>query len=535
MMPHACRAARRAGLCPLSRVTSHRGTTLDGRDSKIDMPVIDTVEAAQQRMIHWPADVSHGRVHVGDPATTTQDAFTAWVSDRAAGLDTIMIAPSRKLVNELNRQARDHLLSSHPASREVRLADGNQASVGDVIITRTNDRRLRLAANDWVKNGDRWTITGVGRQSDLIVRHNRSNLTTRLPVDYVQASTGLGYATTIHAAQGVSADTLHGLVTGRESRQQLYTMLTRGRAANHLYLQVVGDGDPHTLIRPDTVSPSTPTELLEQILARDDTPTSATTLLRRLSDPAARLHDAVQRYTDGLKVAAEQLVGPKIVHTLDSQADLVIPELTSEPTWPTLRAHLLALAAETREHPLLHLHEAALERDLSTAEDMATVLDWRLPELASFDRGPLPWLPGIPSTLHDHRVWGEYLAKRSQLVIDLANQVRDGASQNGVHPIWAPPGSHPTAGLLSEVAVWRAVIGVDLQDRRPTGAGQLQAASALWQQKLDRAVALCSRPLGADAGKRQVAGPTRDRRREDRHRMPPTRTVDRSVPPGPRR
>ena len=479
--------------------------------------------------------LDHGRVHVGDPATTTQDAFTAWVSDRAAGLDTIMIAPSRKLVNELNRQARDHLLSGHPASREVRLADGNQASVGDVIITRTNDRRLRLAANDWVKNGDRWTITGVGRQSDLIVRHNRSNLTTRLPVDYVQASTGLGYATTIHAAQGVSADTLHGLVTGRESRQQLYTMLTRGRAANHLYLQVVGEGDPHTLIRPDTVSPSTPTELLEQILARDDTPTSATTLLRRLSDPAARLHDAVQRYTDGLKVAAEQLVGPKIVHTLDSQADLVIPELTSEPTWPTLRAHLLALAAETREHPLLHLHEAALERDLSTAEDMATVLDWRLPELASFDRGPLPWLPGIPSTLHDHRVWGEYLAKRSQLVIDLANQVRDGASQNGVHPIWAPPGSHPTAGLLSEVAVWRAVIGVDLQDRRPTGAGQLQAASALWQQKLDRAVALCSRPLGADAGKRQVAGPTRDRQREDRHRMPPTRTVDRSVPPGPRR
>ena len=66
-------------------------------------------------------------------------------------------------------------------------------------------------------------------------------------------STGLGYATTIHSAQGVSADTMHGLFTGQESRQQLYTMLTRGRYANHLYLQVVGDGDPHTLIRPDTI------------------------------------------------------------------------------------------------------------------------------------------------------------------------------------------------------------------------------------------------------------------------------------------
>ena len=151
---------------------------------------------------------------------------------------------------------------------------------------------------------------------------------------------------------------MHGLLTGQESRQQLYTMLTRGRAANHLYLQVVGDGDPHTLIRPETVAPRTPTETLQQILARDDAPTSATTLLRELSDPAARLFDAVQRYTDGLHVAAEQLVGPQIVQMLDGQADQVVPELTSEPSWPTLRAHLLALAAETGEHPLLHLHDS---------------------------------------------------------------------------------------------------------------------------------------------------------------------------------
>jgi conjugative relaxase-like TrwC/TraI family protein len=479
--------------------------------------------------------LDHGRVHVGDIATAIEDAFSAWVSDRAAGLDTIMIAPTRKLVAELNRQARDHLLDSRSTGREVRLADGNQASVGDVIITRTNDRRLRLTATDWVKNGDRWTITRVGGRGDLIVRHNRSRLTARLPAEYVRASTGLGYAITIHGAQGVSADTMHGLVTGQESRQHLYTMVTRGRAANHLYLQVVGDGDPHTLIRPDTVAPRTPTELLEQILARDDSPTSATTLLRQLSDPAARLFDAVQRYTDGLKVAADQLVGPKIVHTLDGQADHIVPELTSEPSWPSLRARLLALAAETGDHPLLPLQTAAAQRELHTAWDMAAVLDWLLREQAFIDSGPLPWLPGIPSTLHDHHVWGEYLAKRSQLVIDLADQVRDGASHRHELPIWAPPGSHPTAALLGEVAVWRAAVGVDPQDRRATGAGQPQAASAFWQQNLDRAVALRSRPPGADVAKRQIAGPSQDRQRDDRHRKPPTRTVRRSVPRGPRR
>ncbi len=323
------------------------------------------------------------------------------------------------------------------------MADGNRASVGDVIITRRNDRRLRLTATDWVKNGDRWTITALSDNGGLTVRHNRSQLTVRLPADYVRTSTGLGYATTIHAAQGVSADTMHGLATGQESRQQLYTMLTRGRAANHLYLQVVGDGDPHTIIRPETVAPRTPTETLQQILARDDTPTSATTLLRELSDPAARLFDAVQRYTDGLHVAAEQLVGPQIVQMLDGRADQVVPELTSEPSWPTLRAHLLALAAETGEHPLLHLQTAAAGRELHTAGDMAAVLDWRLPEPAPTDPGPLPWLPGIPQALHDHPVWGEYLAKRSQLVIDLADQVRDQAGQDGTQPVVGAAGQPP--------------------------------------------------------------------------------------------
>jgi conjugative relaxase-like TrwC/TraI family protein len=478
--------------------------------------------------------LNQGRVHVGDLAATTSDAFTTWAADRASGLDAIMVAPTRDLVAELNARARAHRLDHTPAASEVSLADGNRASVGDVIITRRNDRRLRLTATDWVKNGDRWTVTHVSKHGDLTVRHTRSHLTVRLPADYVRESTGLGYATTIHAAQGVTADTMHGMLTGLESRQQLYTMLTRGRVANHLYLQVVGDGDPHTINRPETVAPRTPTETLQQILARDEAPTSASTLLRELSEPAARLFEAVQRYTDGLHVAAEQLIGPRIVQVLDGQADRIVPELTSEPSWPTLRAHLLALAAETGEHPLLHLQTAAAGRDLQTAGDVGAVLDWRLPETAPTDPGPLPWLPGIPEALHDHPVWGEYLAKRSQLVIGLADRVRDCASQDSEQPVWAPPGSHPSVALIGEVEVWRAAVGVDPQDRQPTGAGQLQAASTLWQQNLDREVALCSHRLGADVGKRQIGGSSLDHQREDRHRMPPTRAVRRSVPPGPR-
>jgi ATP-dependent exoDNAse (exonuclease V) alpha subunit len=133
------------------------------------------------------------------------------------------------------------------------LADGNRASVGDLIITRSNDRRLRMSATDWVKNGDRWTILKLTGTGSARVRHLQNGCIVTLPHDYLGASVELGYASTVHTAQGVTADTTHGVVTGEESRQQLYTMLTRGRTANHVYVAVVADGDPHAVLQPDNV------------------------------------------------------------------------------------------------------------------------------------------------------------------------------------------------------------------------------------------------------------------------------------------
>jgi hypothetical protein len=229
-------------------------------------------------------------------------------------------------------------------------------------------------------------------------------------------------------------------------------------------------------------------------------------LLRELNNPGARLFQAVQRYTDGLHVAAEQLLGPQTVAQLD-QADQYLPSLTDEPAWPTLRAHLLALAAETEQHPLRHPLAAASGRDLRTAGDMAAVLYWRLPELTPTNPGPLPWLPGIPPALHAYPVWGTYLAKRSQLVADLADQVQDHARQGDSTPAWAAPGNHPSTALIGEIAVWRAANGINPQDPRPTGGGgQLETLPALWKQHLDRHIARATHPpADARADERQAA------------------------------
>ena len=101
---------------------------------------------------------------------------------------------------------------------------------------------------------------------------------------------------------------------------------------------------------------------------------------------------------------------------------------------------------------------------------------------------------------------GAYLAKRSQLVADLADQVQDHACQGDAQPVWAPPGSHPSTALIGEIAVWRAANGIDPQDPRPTGGTQLETLPALWKQRLDRDIARATYPpADARADERQAA------------------------------
>ncbi|PWN04963.1 transfer protein Tra [Nocardioides silvaticus] len=446
------------------------------------------------------------RVHVGDLATMTEEVFAAWQADRAAGQDSIMLAPTRDLVSELNQQARAHRLegidpadvaSSGPVRR---LADGNEASIGELIITRENDRRLRTSATDWVKNGDRWTVLEIHDGGDLTVQHTQHGRTVRLPSDYVAKATDLGYACTVHTAQGVTADTMHGLATGTESRQQLYTMMTRGATANHVYLEVVGDGDPHSVIHPTLVRPLTPTDILEQVLARDDAQLSATSLIREQADPATRLGEAAQRYLDSLYVAAEDLLRHEpatgvdgttvnMVDALDTAVETLAPGLSDEAAWPTLRAHLLLLGA-AGENPVEALRAAAGDRELESARDRAAVLDWRLDAsgLRNAGAGPLPWMPGIPARLAEDPHWGAYLSQRAHLVEQLAEQVHTRAAEQAALPVWAQNGIRPEAATVADVEVWRAAMQVPGDDRRPTGAPQLQKASATWQRRLNRAV-----------------------------------------------
>ena len=423
------------------------------------------------------------RLHPSDAATITSQVLTAWATDRRAGLDAIMLAPTRDLVAQLNHQARELRLQGGTPGREVQLADGNRASVGDLVITRHNNRTLRSRGGDWVKNGDRWHVTNVHRDGSLTAQHLRTHNSVRLPADYVEAWTELGYATTIHTAQGVTADTCHGLLTGTETRQQLYTMATRGRHANHLHIEVAGDGQPHPLDN-DSLTDHSTIEILERVLGNDEQAISATTYARQARDPARQLAPAIAKYTDSFGVAAEHHLGPEAVARLEDIADQLVLFLTSEPAWPTLKGHLLQLATSGLD-PVDVLRDAISQGSIDDARDVAALLDWRIDPTRHLPDGPLPWLPGVPANLADNPTWGPYLTAQANLVGNLAQQVRT-AQPDQLPPWLGQINDQMPQQVAGDLRIWRAARGVPDHDLRPAGAPATDAAATRWQQHLQR-------------------------------------------------
>lgn len=221
--------------------------TLDLRHGRIE--AIDAYDA-------------HGRIRVGEAERMADAAYQAWQRDRATGLASILIAESSAMVTTLNQRARADLIlaGAVDARAEVRLHDGTGASVGDVVITRRNNRDLR-AGRGWARNGGRWTITGVGADGSLRVRpaRRRWGATLRLPSEYVVEHVELGYAVTAYRAQGVTVDTGHTLVEPGATRENFYVAMTRGAQSNTAYV---------SLNRPDEEHIHPPTEDTAAVAAR---------------------------------------------------------------------------------------------------------------------------------------------------------------------------------------------------------------------------------------------------------------------------
>jgi conjugative relaxase-like TrwC/TraI family protein len=213
--------------------------------------------------------IEHARVSGGDTVSMMDAAYTAWRTDRRAGRATILISDSNETVAMLNERARMELVLEGcvDARSEVALHDGNRAAFGDTVISRRNDRQLRTSRT-WVRNGDRWTVTGVRQNGSVDVRRygHRWGSAVQLPADYVKHHLELGYAVTSHRAQGITTDTAHVVVTAGMTRENLYVAMTRGREDNTAFVAVDRPDVAHVGPRPGGDKDATARSVLCSVL-----------------------------------------------------------------------------------------------------------------------------------------------------------------------------------------------------------------------------------------------------------------------------
>lgn len=445
--------------------------------------------------------LDHSRVRAASPTTVTDEVYAAWANDRAAGREALMIAATRDQVNELNGRARAERLetAAERPDRSVVLESGLEASAGDTIVTRLNNYRLRIGARDFVKNGDRWNVEQVHRDGSLTVTHNDLGRQIRLPADYVAEHVDLGYATTVHGAQGQTVDSCFAIITGAETRQLAYVALTRGRLTNQAFVQVGGDGDPHNMLTPDAVLPKTAAEVLYVVFGRDGSAVSATTTSTEELSPQARLQYAAGVYANAVGRAAEVHVGVERLAAYAARAEELAPTITQSRSWPLLAQHLALL--ETRgADPLADLASAVKRRSLDDALDLAVVVLWRLSP-TELRGGPLEWLPKIPASLEEGYI--TWLSDRAGEVTAAADDLREQARAWTIEtaPAWAQPilandatdardaGRDDPRDLVADLAVWRCTKRIDDTDLRAAGPRPSSRAERPTWDRLMRRVA----------------------------------------------
>ncbi|MEW2401972.1 MobF family relaxase [Streptomyces sp. NPDC046862] len=309
----------------------------------------------------WKWYLDQGRVVGGTREEMLGAVFAGWQRDIESGVQALMMADDGEMVRELNLRAHAfHLASGRlDLSRTARLRDELQAAVGDVIVTRKNQRKLSLlGGREFVKNGDQWLIERIDRRG-VQARHTGHGGRIVLPPRYLRRHAELGYAYTTHRAQGITVEAAHGLITVRTSREAAYVEATRGRQSNRIY--VVTDEAQNMRDVLDTVAHSSQASI------------SAHEMIEAGQERAYGIGQLVAEYTDVYARATSQRLQNLARRVLGPAAEMFI----SADTWEVAERSLRIAEAEGWDLGQL-IRVAFDERDFADAEDPASVLAWRI-------------------------------------------------------------------------------------------------------------------------------------------------------------
>ncbi|KAA0094706.1 AAA family ATPase [Mycolicibacterium sp. P1-18] len=195
---------------------------------------------AVRKAVDWYRD--HDRLRCGDQIAMATDALDGYRRDVAIGKDALLLCDTTEMADALNRRIHDDTIP-HDAPT-VTAARGQRIAVGDLILSRRNDPTVDVrraedhdAAADPVRNGDRWRVAAIDPRTNRVAAERLSDRgRVMFDADYVREHLTHGYATTVHSAQGVTADTTHAVLGENATRSLFYVAMTRGRDANSAYV-----------------------------------------------------------------------------------------------------------------------------------------------------------------------------------------------------------------------------------------------------------------------------------------------------------
>ncbi len=447
----------------------------------------------------------HGRIQGAPPEQAMDQAARAYVASYIAGRNVILAAADWTRCRELSARIRDDLihLGLVDAGQAVRIAEGAQASAGDLIICRHNDHRIeagepgRALANGDILRIEAITTRGieVRRLLDPDPATGQRRFTARAFTYTSYRTADLAYAVTGHSAQGGTVHTGIALVSGSEDRQWVYPALTRGTDTNLAFVFTtparMADPQPGTRPAPEL-------ERYERIGrerdgARPAQPAAAAPAVPDPREPIAVLADVLER--DGSELSASQTVRRNLANadhlavlhaiwteqTRDARTsryrDLVMAalppehqgELSHQARWlfRTLRAAELADL-----DPAEVARSAVASRNLAGAQDIASVIDARIRQrvypLLPQPQGP--WAGRVPELGDPDR--RAYVTGIAAMMDGRKQRLGQHAAEHG--PGWAVKALGPVPGnsagrhdwerKAASIGAYREMYGYDHPD-----------------------------------------------------------------------
>ncbi|MDY3128150.1 MAG: MobF family relaxase [Corynebacterium sp.] len=324
-----------------------------------------------------------GWIHGGQRQLMLTQAAEDYLADCRAERRSLVLASTNDDVAFINDYVRNVRIAQGVVdpTESVLGAGGVTIGLGDSIIARRNRRFIteRDGVDGKVVNGDIFTVVGITDRGDVEVLRS-SGQRQYLPAAYVRDNVQLGYAATVHRAQGATVDVTRAVIDSHTDRAGLYVALSRGRVANHAY--VVDDidfdfeaEDGHYHYQGEAPSP-TPRQVLDKVVSRDTREKSAMETLHEQAAMATGAERIAELWAIGKDLVIEQIIERELPDWLASLPEDLARNLResgsgSDPIRSAWRT-LLAVGQDPAE-----LMESAFT-NIDDADDVGRLVAYRL-------------------------------------------------------------------------------------------------------------------------------------------------------------